>query len=97
SNFALALAYFHTQRYGDAAAAARSAIDSNPAFSLSRAVLAAALFRLGLVEDAQAAAQSFLQHYPSFSIRGSVQIVDALEPAVIRPLADAWREVGLPE
>ena len=52
SNQALAMAYFHIQRYGDAADAARSAIDANPGFSIPRAILVATLMRLGRVEEA---------------------------------------------
>ena len=96
SNHALSIAYFHTQRYGDAADAARKVIDANPGYSLSRAILAAALMRLGRVEEAKAAARAVLECQPSFTIRGTLVNV-GLEPTVFRPLADAWREVGLPE
>jgi adenylate cyclase len=96
SNHALGIAYFHNQRYGDAADAARSAIDANPSFSLAHAVLAAALIRLGRTEEAKAAAQTVLDCNPSFTVRG-LSLVAEIEPAVFRPLADAWREVGLPE
>ena len=73
SNSALAIAYFHTKRCADAADAAQSAIDSNPGFSIARAVLAAALMRLGQVEEARAAAQgsvrmpTFLYHCWDFA------------------------------
>jgi adenylate cyclase len=96
SHYAQAIAYFHTQRFGDAIYAARNAIDSNPGFSMPRAVLAAALMRHGRVEEAKVAAQAVLECDPSFTIRGSSLIIGR-EPTVFRPLADAWREVGLPE
>jgi adenylate cyclase len=96
SNNALAISYFHTKRYGDAEAAARTAIDANPSFSFTHAVLAATLMRLGRVEEARATAQTVLECEPSFTIRGLLRIV-GLEPAVFQPLADAWSEVGLPE
>jgi adenylate cyclase len=96
SNHALAIAYFHNQRYGDAADAGRSVIDANPGYSLPRAILAAALMRLGRVVEAKAMAQTVLECQPSFTIRGT-SLYAELEPAVFRPLADAWREVGLPE
>ncbi len=96
SNHALAIAYFYTQRYGDAADAARSAVDAIPGFSITRAVMTAALMRLGRTEEAKAAAQTVLECQPSFTIRGFSLIVE-FEPAVFRPLADALREVGLPE
>ena len=96
SNLALAVAYFYSQRYGEAADAARSAIDSNPGFSMPRAVWTAALMRLERVEEAKAAAQTVLECQPSFTIRGTLVNV-GLEPAMSRPLAEAWREAGLPE
>jgi adenylate cyclase len=92
---ALAVSYFHSQRYGDAVDAARSAINSNPGFSYLHAFLTAALFRLELVEDAKAAAQRLLECEPSWTIHGMQDVI--FEPAVFKPLADAWREVGLPE
>jgi TolB-like protein/tetratricopeptide (TPR) repeat protein len=96
SNLALAVAYFHTQRYEGAVDAARGAIDANPGFSIPRAVLAAALVRLGRVEQARAAAQAVLECQSSFTIRRTALIIE-LEPAMFEPLADAWREAGLPE
>ena len=95
-NQSLAVAYFHTHRYADAVDAARSAINSNPTFSLLHATLSAALLQLGRVEEAKLAAQSVLECQPSFTIRGTSDNV-GLEPALFGPLADAWREVGLPE
>jgi tetratricopeptide (TPR) repeat protein len=96
SNQALAFAYFHIQRYKDAADAARSAIDANPGFSIPRAILAATLVRLGLVEEARVAAQALLESEPTFTVHG-ISLVAELEPAVFGPFADALREVGLPE
>jgi TolB-like protein len=96
SHHALAIAYFYAQRYEDAADAARTAIDANPSFSISRAILAAALMRLGRMEEAKATARTVLERQPSFTIHGTSLIVK-FEPAMFRPLADAWREVGLPK
>jgi TolB-like protein/cytochrome c-type biogenesis protein CcmH/NrfG len=95
-NHALAISYFHTQRYEDAIDAARTAIESNPRFSVLRAVLTAALTRLGRLEEAKAAARGVLECEPSWTIRGTVDIIGFV-PAVISQFADAWREVGLPE
>ena len=96
ANHALAVAYFHGQKYGDAAEAARNVIDVNPVYSLPRAFLAAALVRLGRMEEAKAMAQTVLECDPSFTISGTSRYAE-LEPAVFRPMADAWREAGLPE
>jgi tetratricopeptide (TPR) repeat protein len=93
---ALTIAYFQTQQYGDAADAARSVVDCNPGFSFGHAFLAAALIRLGRVEEAKARARAVLELQPSFTISG-LSLLVGFEPAVFRPLADAWREVGLPE
>jgi TolB-like protein len=95
-NHALAISYFHTKRYEDAIDAARTAIESNPRFSILRAVLTAALTRLGRMGEAKAAAQGVLECEPSWTIRGTLDQI-GFEPAVIRQFADAWREVGLPE
>jgi adenylate cyclase len=96
ANHALSIAYFHGQRYGDAVDAARSVIDANPGYSLPRAILAAALVRLGRVDEAKAMAQTVLEREPSFTIHGTSRYAE-LEPMVFRPMADAWREAGLPE
>jgi TolB-like protein len=96
ANHALAVAYFHSQRYGDAADAAGNVIDVNPVYSIPRAFLTAALVRLGRLEEAKAMAQTVLECDPSFTISGTSRYSE-LEPAVFRPMADAWREAGLPE
>ncbi len=95
ANHALAVAYFHSERYGDSADAARNVIDLNPVYSLPRAFLTAALVRLGRIEEAKAMARTVLDCDPSFSISGTSRYAE-LEPAVFRPMADAWREAGLP-
>jgi tetratricopeptide (TPR) repeat protein len=93
---ALAIVHFYCQRYTDALDAARSAVHANPKFSTGHAVLAATLLRIGRTAEAKAAAQDVLEHEPTFTVRGLLRVI-GLEPAVFRPLADAWREIGLPE
>lgn len=93
---ALAIAHFCSQRYVDAMDAARSAVHADPTFAPGHAVMAAALWRLGRRAEAKAAARDVLEHDPTFTIRRLSLIVE-LEPAVFMPLADAWRELGLPE
>ena len=93
---ALSIAYFHSQRYGEAADAARSVIAANSAYSIPRAILAAALVRLERLDEAKAMAQTVLEREPSFTIHGTARYSE-LEPAVFRPFAEAWREAGLPE
>ena len=96
AHHALSIAYFDSHRYGDAADSARSVIAANSAYSLPRAILAAALVRLGRLDEARAAARTVLEYEPSFTIHGTARYAE-LEPAVFRPMADAWREAGLPE
>jgi len=96
AHHALSIAYFDSHRYGDAADSARSVIAANSVYSLPRAILAAALVRLGRLDEARAAARTVLEHEPSFTIHGTARYAE-LEPAVFRPMADAWREAGLPE
>ena len=96
AHHALSIAYFDSHRYGDAADSARSVIAANSAYSLPCAIFAAALVRLGRLDEARAAARTVLEHEPSFTIHGTARYAE-LEPAVFRPMADAWREAGLPE
>lgn len=94
-HFATAISNFHAHRYDDAVDACRRAIKANPRFSLPHAVLAAPFWRLGRATGAAAAAKSVLACEPSFTIQGT-GVAAELEPAVFRPLAAAWREIGLP-
>lgn len=96
ANHALSVAYFCSQRYAEAAEAAQNVVDANPVYSLPRAILAGALTRLGLADEAKAMAKTVLDREPSFTIRGTARYAE-LDPAVFKPFADAWREVGLPE
>ncbi len=95
-NQALAIVHFLNRRYMEALDAARSAIRSNPRFSVCYAVMAAALLRIGRVADAKAAARKVLEIQPTFTIRGQLRTHE-LEPAVFKPFVVAWREIGLPE
>ena len=94
-NCALAIAYFYTERYAEAADAARSAIECTPRFSFPHAYLAAALVRLGRGEEAKAAAQQVLALQPTFTVRGVSALVG--RPTMFSAFAEAWREAGLPE
>ncbi|MBV9347924.1 MAG: transcriptional regulator [Pseudolabrys sp.] len=96
SHNALALAYFHAAHFDKAAEAARDAIEANPGFSYSHAVLAAALLRQGKTAEAKAAAAMVIQCEPGFTVRGLLRVI-GLAPAVYEPLVAAWREVKLPE
>jgi adenylate cyclase len=91
----MSIAHFYSGRYAEAADEARTAIGSNPAFSIPRAVLAASLLRLGRTEEARLAARLVLDCEPSFKSQKFSHL--ALQPAVLAALSDAWRELGLPD
>jgi adenylate cyclase len=98
ANFAqhiIAIAHFQRGRYEEAANFARRAVQSNPSFSVSHSLLAAALAKLGRTEDAKAAATQVLALQPSFSSSETCTAL-GIVPALAKPLAEAWREVGLP-
>jgi adenylate cyclase len=92
---ALAIGHFLRGRYEEAANAAHRAVQSNPDFSVSHSLLAAALAKLGRVEAANAAVMQVLTLQPSFSSRQFCAAV-GIVPALAEPLADAWRQAGLP-
>ena len=96
SYLALSIANFQTGRFDEARDAARRAVESNPDFSVPHALLAAALARLGQAEEARAEASQVLALEPLFSI-GRYSAMVGLVPAVFRPFADVWREIGLPD
>jgi adenylate cyclase len=91
----VAIAHFQRGRYEEAANDARRAVQSNPSFSVSHCLLAAALAKLGRTEDAKAAATHVLALQPSFSSSGTCTAL-GIVPALAEPLAQAWREAGLP-
>ena len=97
AHHALAIVYFCGQRYADALDAAQNAVRANPRFSVAHSVLAAALLRTGHTAEAKAASQEMLKYEPTFTIYGVQVVAGGLEPAVFKPFADAWREIGLPE
>jgi adenylate cyclase len=92
---AIAIAHFLRGRYEEAANNARRAVQSNPSFSLAHSVLAAILAKLGRIEDAKVAAMQVLALQPSFSSSGTCTAL-GIVPALAEPLAQAWREAGLP-
>jgi TolB-like protein/Flp pilus assembly protein TadD len=93
---ALAVAYFHTQRYEEARDAAQRAIESNPLFSVPHTLLAAALVRLGSSMEARAAAQRALALNPTFTVSGYGITVGHV-PTLFASFAEAWRAAGMPD
>ena len=92
---AIAIGEFLRGRYEIAATAARHAVQSNPAFSISHSLLAAALVNLGRAGEAKSVAMQVLALQPSFSSSGFCKAI-AMVPALAEPLAEAWQQAGLP-
>jgi TolB-like protein len=93
---ALALGYFQSGRYDEAAKAARKAVQFNPAHSISFMLLVAPLVKLGQLREARAAASDVLRLQPAF--RYSRQFAGAdCAPALAAALGEALQAAGLPE
>jgi adenylate cyclase len=90
------LGHFLSERYEEAATAARRAIRAKPGFSISHMMSAAALARLGRLDEAKAAAQRVLALQPNFSSSGQCEAVGAV-PELAKPFLEALRMAGLPE
>jgi TolB-like protein len=93
---ALAISHFSTGQYEASRDAARLSVQLNPRFSVCHLFLAAALLRLGDQKEAKRVAQRVLVLDSAFTIR-RFSVLAGFERAVFDPLADAWREMGLPE
>jgi len=96
SNQALAMAYICTNRYSEAADAAQNIIDVNPEYSYAYAFLAAAKWRLNQTQEAKAAVRNVLEHQATFTIKIFTDNF-GYNLLSIKPMTDAWREVGIPE
>jgi TolB-like protein len=94
SHYALAITSFSRGRYQDAVDSAQNAVHYNPHFGFARGVLAAALLRIGRVAEAKAAGRDLLEREPTFTTHAFSAV--ELDPAVFRPFAEAWRELGWP-
>jgi adenylate cyclase len=92
---ALAIGNFLRGRYEEAAHAGRRAVQSNPGFSISHALLVAPLAKLGRMEEATTVAKRVLALQPSFRVGGFCAAL-ALPAALATPLSEAWQSAGLP-
>ncbi len=92
----LALGHFSLGQYKEANAAARRAIQFNPAFSMSYMLLAATLVKLGRVDEAKSAAARVLAAQPSYRFGKHFASVDCA-PALATSLAAALDVAGLPK
>jgi TolB-like protein len=92
----IAVGNFQLGRYEEAAKAARKAIQSNPKFSFSYALLAAPLAKLGRTEEARDAVVRLRELQPNFSICRQCEAV-GIVPVVAEPMIEALCTTGLPD
>lgn len=92
----IAVGNFQLGRYEEAARAGRKAIQSNPKFSFSYALLAAPLVKLGRIEEAKNAVVRLRELQPNFSISRQCEAV-GIVPVVGEPMIAALRIAGLPD
>jgi adenylate cyclase len=92
----LAVVYCNQRKFNEAAAAARSAIDANPSFSNAHAILAAARASSARPRWNSAALREVFALQPGFTIAVFGKLAD-FDPAMWCNLADAWRQLGVPE
>ncbi|MGA8695060.1 MAG: hypothetical protein WB689_14695 [Xanthobacteraceae bacterium] len=71
-----AWSHLHAERFAEAIACAKQAIEFNPAFPDSHGILAAAAAHLGQTADAKAGLAGFVQLLPGLTLR---------DPRLIRP------------
>jgi adenylate cyclase len=93
---ALAMVYCASSDFAAAVAAAATAIQANPRFSLSHALHAAALSRLDRGDEARDAARRVIECEPDFTVSRFV-ISHTGRPDIWGPIGDALRRLGLPE
>jgi adenylate cyclase len=93
---AVSFAHFQRGRYGDAADAARKAIQALPGFSMCHVALAAPLAKLGQLEEAKAVGTRVLELQPTFGYDTNFRSIGAV-PSFVQDFGDALRAAGLPE
>jgi adenylate cyclase len=93
---ALALTYFFTERFADATAAAKLALQVNPNFSVAHAYLVASQICVGQVSASRASAKQLMELAPNFTV-GNFERMDLFRPALMSALVKALRSAGLPD
>jgi adenylate cyclase len=95
SYHALAVGHFLRGRFEEAVSAGRRAVQSSPGFSVTHSLLAAPLVKLGRMAEAKVVGARVLALQPTFSASAFCATL-ALPSELAKPLAEAWREAGLP-
>ena len=96
-HWALGLAYFHLERFGEAAAAFETVAERNPQFLRGHLLLAATYGQLGRIEDAEWEAEEALSILPGITLSQQRLIVPYARQADTDRYIEGLREAGLPE
>ena len=94
---AVALAHFAADRFEDAAAAAREALDQNPRFAQAKRMLAASLAMLGQRERAAKIVQEVLKTEPQLTLTRLRARLRGMDEGVWNKWVEGLRLAGLPE
>ena len=92
----MGFAYLFTGRNDEAIVAANHAIQANPSFMVSHAILVAGYAQLGRLDAAKVAARRLLEAAPSFSVT-MMEEMEFTAPEKVALFAAALRRAGLPD
>jgi tetratricopeptide (TPR) repeat protein len=92
----MGFSYLFSGRNEEAVIAAQQAIQANPSFMVSHALLVASYVQLGRLDAATAAAQRLLEAAPSFTVTMMEQM-EFTAPERVAQFAAALRQAGLPD
>ncbi len=92
----MGFSYLFSGRNEEAVIAAQQAMQANPSFMVSHALLVASYVQLGRLEAATAAAQRLLEAAPSFTVTMMEQ-TEFTAPERVAQFAAALRQAGLPD
>jgi tetratricopeptide (TPR) repeat protein len=91
----MGFAYLFSGRNEEAVVAANHAVQANPSFMVSHALLVASYVQLGRLDEANAAAQRLLEAAPSFSV-SMMEQMEFTAPEKVKQFGTLLRRSGLP-
>jgi adenylate cyclase len=92
----MGFSYLFSGKGEEAVAAASLAVQSNPSFMVSRALLVAGYVQVGRLDAARTAAQRLLESAPSITVTMMEQM-EFTAPERVAQFGAALRQAGLPD
>ena len=92
-----AWSHLHAERFAEAAACAKQAIDFNPSFPDSHGIMAAAAAHLGRMSEAQSGLNGFVRLLPGLSLSDTRLVRPFRRPEDRERFHIGLRKAGLPE